>query len=191
MAMAWIWTVMVMVSLIFGILNGKIDAVSSSALEGASEAVKLCLGIGGAICLWSGIMEVMKSSGILAGLTKLLRRPLVMLFPSAAKNERALDALSLNVSANLLGLGNAATPAGIRAATLLKGSVDYACDDLCTLVVLNTGSIQLIPATICAVRAAAGAASAFDILPAVWITSAISVTAGLTAARFFSRIWKE
>ncbi|NLL38563.1 MAG: spore maturation protein A [Clostridiales bacterium] len=190
MAMAWIWTVMVMVSLVFGILSGNIDAVSSAALEGATEAVKLCLGIGGAICLWSGIMEVMRSSGILAGLTKLLRRPLVMLFPSAAKNNEALDALSLNVSANFLGLGNAATPAGIRAATLLKGRGDVAGDDLCTLVVLNTSSIQLIPATICAVRGAAGAASAFDILPAVWITSVISVTAGLMSARFLRRIWK-
>lgn len=190
MAMAWIWTIMVFVSLIFGMLNGTIDAVGSAALEGASEAVTLCLGIGGAICLWSGIMEIMRNSGILAGLTKLLRRPLVLLFPTAAKNGQALDALSLNVSANFLGLGNAATPAGIRAATLLKGNNDVAGDDLCTLVVLNTSSIQLVPATICAVRAAAGSTSAFDILPAVWITSALSVTAGLMAAKFFKRIWK-
>lgn len=190
MAMAWIWTIMVLVSLVFGLLGGNIDAVGSAALEGASEAVKLCLGIGGAICLWSGIMEIMRASGILAYLTKLLRRPLILLFPSAGKNDKALDALSLNVSANFLGLGNAATPAGIRAAALLKGEGESASDDMCTLVVMNTSSIQLIPATICAVRAAAGAPSAFDILPAVWITSVLSVSAGLTAAKLFRRVWK-
>ena len=191
MAMAWIWTIMVLVSLVFGIFNGTVEAVGTAALEGASEAIKLCFGIGGAICLWSGIMEVMRSSGILNGLTKILRRPLILLFPTAERKKSALDALSLNVSANLLGLGNAATPAGIRAATLLKGNSDTAGDDLCTLVVLNTASIQLIPTTICAVRAAAGSVSAFDILPAVWITSALSVTAGLTAARFFGKVWKD
>ena len=191
MAMAWIWTIIVLVSLFFGIANGTIDAVGSAALEGAASAVTLCLGIGGAICLWSGIMEVMRRSGLLKSLTGLLRAPLLLLFPSASKKSNALDAISLNVSANLLGLGNAATPAGIRAASLLKGKSDDANDDLCTLVVLNTASVQLIPATVCGIRAAAGASSAFDILPAVWITSILSVTAGLIAARLLRRFWRN
>ncbi|NLO49016.1 MAG: spore maturation protein A [Clostridiales bacterium] len=191
MAMAWIWTIMVLVSLVFGVINGTIDAVGTAALEGAKSAVTLCLGIGGAICLWSGIMEVMRCSGLVAGLTRFLRHPLTALFPTAAKKPGALDALSLNVSANFLGLGNAATPAGIRAATLLKGEAQWANDDLCTLVVLNTASIQLIPATVCAVRAAAGAKNAFDILPAVWVTSILSVAAGLLTARFLRRIWRH
>jgi spore maturation protein A len=191
MAMAWIWTIMVLISLIFGVANNSIDAVSTAALEGAKSAVTLCLGIGGAICLWSGIMEVMRESGLVSGLTKYLRRPLTLLFPSAANKPGALDALSLNVSANFLGLGNAATPAGIRAALLLKGGQGSENDDLCTLVVLNTASIQLIPATVCAVRAAAGSSAPFDILPAVWCTSILSVTAGLLAARFLRHIWRK
>jgi spore maturation protein A len=95
--------------------------------------------------------------------------------------------VSANVSANLLGLGNAATPLGIQAARrMARGCHGAASDELCTLVVLNTASIQLIPATVGSLRAAAGSAAPFDILPAVWLTSVLSVAAGLTAARLLS-----
>ncbi len=191
MALCWIWTCLVLVSILFGYLNGCIDKVSAAALEGAAAAAELCLGICGAVCLWSGIMEVMKRSGLAAILSKLLRPLLVLLFPSAGRDWQALDALSQNFSANLLGLGNAATPAGIRAALRLKGSTDIASDELCRLVVLNSASIQLIPATICSIRAAAGSGTPFDILPAVWLSSLVSVGIGLGAAFIFSRLFKK
>jgi spore maturation protein A len=149
----------VLISISFGFLGGRIGEVSAAALEGASASLELCLGICGAVCLWSGIMEVMKRSGLAALLSKALRPVLVLLFPTAGRDSEALDSLSQNVSANLLGLGNAATPAGIRAANRLKaagGLSDTAGDELCRLVVLNSASVQLIPATICAVRSAAG-----------------------------------
>ena len=113
------------------------------------------------------------------------------LFPHAARDVQALDALSMNVSANLLGLGNAATPAGVRAAQAMARELrgDTASDELCLLVVLNTASIQLLPVTIAAVREAAGAAVPFDILPAVWVSSLCSVTAGLLAGKGLARIW--
>lgn len=192
MAMAIIWTAAVVISVLFGAATGRAGDVGAAAMEGAAAAVTLCLSIGGMICLWSGVMEVMNRCGLSAALARLFRPLLSRLFPIAKRDPEVMEALSQNVSANLLGLGNAATPAGLRAAKgLLKHSPDgKASDELCRLVVMNTASIQLIPTTIAAIRAAAGAENAFDILPAVWISSVVSVTAGLLCSQVFRRFFK-
>ena len=188
MEMAWVWTGMVTLSLIFGLLSGNLDAVASAALEGARSAVELSLSMAGVLCLWSGGMEIMNACGLSEGLAGLFRPILRRLLPNASRDPETLAAVSANVSANLLGLGNAATPLGIRAARrMAKGCGGVASDELCRLVVLNTASIQLIPATIASVRAAAGSKAPFDILPAVWLASALSVTVGLLAAWLLSR----
>lgn len=187
MEMAWVWTGMVTLSLVFGLLSGSLDAVANAALEGARSAIELSLAMAGVLCLWSGVMEIMNACGLSAGLARLFRPLLRRLLPRASKDPETLAAVSANVSANLLGLGNAATPLGIRAARrMAKGCGGAASDELCLLVVLNTASIQLIPATIASVRAAAGCKTPFDILPAVWLASVLSVAAGLTAARLLS-----
>ena len=192
MALTWVWVGMVCVALIYGAATGQSAAVGAAAAQGVQQAVTFCLTVGGMICLWSGVMEVMRRSGIAAGLSRLLQPVLRRLFPRASRDAQTLDALSMNVSANLLGLGNAATPAGVRAAQAmareLRGS--KASDELCRLVVLNTASIQLLPVTIAAVREAAGAAVPFDILPAVWVTSLCSVTVGLLTGKCLSRVWR-
>lgn len=159
----------------------------SALFAGAEKAAQFCLSAGCGICLWSAVMEVMERCGIASAISKALRPLLGHLFPSAAKDRETMDALSQNVSANLLGLGNAATPAGVRAAKGLAGL--GAQDELCLLVVLNTASIQLIPSTIAAVRAAQGAVSPFDITAAVWVSSLISLCAGLGAAAGLRRLW--
>lgn len=188
MEMAWVWTGMVTLSLVFGVLTGSLDAVAGAALEGARSAVELSLSMAGVLCLWSGVMEIMNACGLSAGLARLFRPVLRRLLPNACRDQETLAAVSANVSANLLGLGNAATPLGIRAARrMARGCGGVASDELCLLVVLNTASIQLIPATIASVRAAAGCETPFDILPAVWMASALSVTAGLLAAWLLSR----
>ena len=187
MEMAWVWTGMVTLSLVFGLLSGNLDAVANAALEGARSAIELSLAMAGVLCLWSGVMEIMNACGLSAGLARLFRPVLRRLLPNACKDPETLAAVSANVSANLLGLGNAATPLGIRAARrMAKGCGGVASDELCRLVVLNTASIQLIPATIATVRAAAGCETPFDILPAVWLASVLSVAAGLTAERLLS-----
>ena len=192
MALTWVWVGMVCISLVFGAATGRSAAVGAAAAQGVQQAVTFCLTVGGMICLWSGVMEVMRRSGISAGLSRLLRPVLRRLFPRAARDAQTLDALSMNVSANLLGLGNAATPAGVRAAQAMAREIrgDAASDELCLLVVLNTASIQLLPVTIAAVREAAGAAVPFDILPAVWVTSLCSVTVGLLTGKGLARIWQ-
>ena len=191
MAMAWVWTLMVTASVVFGLINGTVGAVGNAALEGAAAAVDLCLSMAGIMCLWSGVMSIMKASGLMDGLSRLFRPVLGRLLPRACQDPDTLAALSGNVSANLLGLGNAATPLGIRAARrMAQGCGGRASNELCTLVVLNTASIQLLPTTVAGVRAALGAESAFDILPAVWLASALSVAAGLLAAKALGRVWR-
>ena len=178
MAMAWIWTGMVTVSLVFAAVNGTMDAVSAAALEGAGAAVELCIAMAGVLCLWSGVMELMSRCGLSRKLAAALRPALRRLLPRASRDPETLAAVSANVSANLLGLGNAATPLGIRAARrMARGQNGVADDELCRLVVLNTASLQLLPTTVAGVRAACGCRTPFDILPAVWLSSAISVTA--------------
>ena len=189
MAMTWVWTGMVVLSLIFGVFTGNLDAVANAALEGARSAIDLSVSMAGILCLWSGVMEVMNACGLSAGLARAFRPVLRRLLPNACRDEETLAAISANVSANLLGLGNAATPLGIRAARrMARGCGGVASDELCLLVVLNTASIQLLPATIASVRAAAGCRTPFDILPAVWLASVLSVAAGLLAAKLLSRL---
>lgn len=188
MALAWIWTGMVVLSLLFGIAQGTLDAVANAALDGANSAVQLCLSMAGIMCLWSGVMEVMNTCGLSKGLARMFRPLLRRLLPQASKDEKTLAALSANLSANLLGLGNAATPLGIQAARrMARGCGGTASNELCLLVVLNTASIQLLPTTIASLRSAAGCQTPFDILPAVWFASVLSVAAGLLTAHVLSR----
>ena len=192
MAMAWIWTGMVVLSVGYGIYAGTIGAVGAAAMEGAAAAVGLCLSMAGIMCLWNGVMSVMRSCGLTESLSRLFRPVLRRLLPNACRDEETLSALSGNVSANLLGLGNAATPLGIKAAQRMAvGCGGKASDELCLLVVLNTASIQLLPTTVAGVRSALGAENAFDILPAVWLASVISVAVGLLAARLLARLWRD
>ena len=192
MAMTWVWCGMVLLSLLFGLLTGRLDAVANAALTGAQSAVELSLSMGGVLCLWSGIMEIMNVCGLSSTLSHLFRPILRRLLPQASRDEETLAAVSANVSANLLGLGNAATPLGIRAARrMARGCGGIASDELCMLVVLNTASIQLLPTTIASVRAAAGSQAPFDILPAVWLSSVLSVTAGLLMARLLSALGRR
>ena len=183
MAMTWIWTGMVVLSLVFGLFTGNLDAVADAAMDGAASAVELSVSMAGILCLWSGVMEIMNVCGLSAGLARAFRPILRRLMPQASRDEKTLAALSANVSANLLGLGNAATPLGIQAARRMARGCSGTASD-----VLNTASIQLLPATIASVRSASGAQSPFDILPAVWLASALSVVVGVLTAKFLAAV---
>lgn len=179
MVMGWIWTGMVLLALGAAVLTGQTGALTAAALEGAASAIRLALGLAGALCLWSGAAKALERAGGMRALARLARPAFRRLFPQTAQDETAMGYLTANVAANLLGLGNAATPMGIAAVRRMQqrsGSA-RATDEMCRLIVLNTASIQLLPTTVAAVRAANGAAAPFDILPAVWLTSVCSVTA--------------
>lgn len=189
MAMSWIWVGMLTISLLCGVLNGAGD-LGRAAMEGAGKAVSLCVSLTGSLCLWSGFAAVLERSGLQARLARVLTPVLGRLYPTARRDKAAMGALCGNVTANFLGLGSAATPLGIEAVRrmqALSGS-DAASDEMCRLVVMNTASIQLLPTTVAALRASLGAAAPFDILPAVWLTSFFSVSAGLLAAALLRRL---
>ena len=134
MAMAWLWTGMVAVSLIFGALTGNLNALSAAALEGAQNAVELCLAMCGVMCLWTGVMEMMNQCHLTDRLASLFRPLLKRLLPNASRDSETLAAISANLSADLLGLGNAATPLGIRAACRMsRGCKGIARSQACAL----------------------------------------------------------
>ncbi len=187
MVMSYIWTGMLLVSVIFAFITGSGATLSSSILEGAQAGITLAISIAGPMCLWSALGCAMERSGISRGLAR-LSKPLVgRLFPSSKTDHITAGYITANLCANLLGLGNAATPMGIAATKRMSAlsKNGEATHEMCRLVVMNTASIQLIPASVAAVRAGLGCATPFDILPAVWVTSLCSVAVGLLAARLF------
>lgn len=183
-------TIALLLSTFFALFSASPTEAGNALIGGASAAVSFTLELLGAVCLWSAVMELLERSGAVKALTRLLAPLLRRLFPLSSRDGGIMAAISENVSANLLGLGNAATPAGIRAA---KGMVRLgdtcARDELCLLVVINTASFQLVPTTVAAVRASYGAAAAFDIMPAVWVSSAVSLAVGIAAAAVLKRLW--
>ncbi len=188
--MGFVWTGMLAFSVISALALGRVGALTPAAMEGAGAAITLCISLAGVLCLWSGVAKIMERAGLTECLGKLLRPIFRRLFPLASRDPLALGYLTANVSANLLGLGNAATPMGIAAVKRMQTSAENtaATDEMCLLVVMNTASIQLLPTTVAAVRAAQGAKAPFDILPAVWITSILSVSAGILAAKLLRRV---
>ncbi len=193
MVMSWIWTGIVCLAIVCSFFNGKGQEVAAAIVQGAQSGVELSISMAGSICLWSGVGKLMEHGGMTQKLSRLLMPLLKRIFPSAGKDQLLAGDLSANVCANFLGLGNAATPMGIRAVQRMvrPERPGDATDEMCRLIVLNTASIQLIPGNVAAVRASLGAASPFDILPAVWITSVCSAGLGLLAAWFLGKLWKH
>lgn len=188
MTMTYIWCGMIIISLIYGVLSGNFALLGNAAADGAKAAIQLSFELCGITCLWCGIMKVFENSGILNKATELLRPLICLILPETKNNKKAAEYAAANFSANLLGLGNAATPMGLKAIAALHDGTDRATNDMCTFTVLNSASIQLIPITVAAVRSANGANAPFDILPAVWITSFVSAAAGVLCSKAFSKL---
>lgn len=192
MVMNWIFTVMLGLALTAAIILGRGNELAAAIPQGARDGVTLAISLEGSLCLWSGVGKVMEKAGFTGFLSKLLKPILSRVFPSTKQDKALAESLSANICANFLGMGNAATPMGIQAAQRLSQKSDgIASNELCRLIVLNTASIQLIPATVAAIRTSSGCTTPFDILPAVWITSVCSAGAGLLAAWCFGRFGKK
>ena len=185
-----LWAGMIILACLTACMTGRTAELSAAVTEGTEQAVTLCLALTGVMGLWSGVMELMQKSGICEKLTALLCPILRPLFPRASKDKETMEGVAANVTANLMGMSNAATPIGLRAIERMYGLYGKkgTPDEVLIFVVLNTTSIQLIPTTVAAVRASLGSAKPFDIMPAVWGASVCSVAVGLTAARLFARL---
>ena len=191
MVMSRIWCGICLVSLFSAVLTGQGSALAAAIAEGAGAGIQLGISLAGSLALWSGVGRVMEAGGITATLSRFLMPLLGRIFPSGRQDPELASAICGNVCANFLGLGNAATPLGIRAVGRMVRRPGEATDEMCRLIVLNTASIQLIPATVAAVRGSLGAVRPFDILPAVWIASVCSAGLGLTAAWIFGKVWRD
>ena len=191
MVMSYIFTAILLISIVFATLTGRGAELATAVPQGAQAGVTLAFSIAGSLCLWTGVGTLMERIGATTLLSKVLRPLLHRLFPDTKTDAALANALSANICANILGLGNAATPRGISAT---KRMIDpkhpcLATDQMCRLIVLNTASIQLIPANVAAVRSSLGCATPFDILPAVWLTSLCSAGMGLLAAVLLGKVW--
>ena len=193
MIMSWIWCGLILLSCFCAVVTGQGTALAAAIPQGAQAGITLGISIAGSLCLWSGLGRVMEKSGVTSFLARLIAPLLHLVFPSSRRDKTLASTLSGNICANILGLGNAATPMGMQAAICLKDPANpgIATDELCRLIVLNTASIQLIPGNVAAIRASLGAAAPFDILPAVWITSLCSAGFGLLAAWCMGKVWRH
>lgn len=189
--MNFIWAILMFIAFLWAAVSGNMEALSGSVMSGATSAVELLISITGIICFWSGMMEIADKSGITTCLAKIFSPVLSKLFNNVKKDSMAMRYISLNISANLLGLGNAATPFGLSAIKELKTlnhNTNSASDDMLLFVVLNTASLQLIPTTLCAYRSNYGSTSPFEIIPAVWLSSLAALLVGVTVAKVFSNM---
>lgn len=191
--MKYIITGLVVLAFIFSLVSGRTAEVSTAFLEECGSAVELAFSLIGIMCLWSGIMNVAQGAGLTEKLAKLFSPILSRLFKGLKRNGNALRFIALNLTANLLGLGNASTPFGIAAMKEIEkeeGSTapEKASHNMILFTVMNTASLQIIPATVAAIRLRNGSENPMEILPCVWIASCLSLTAAIAAASLFRRI---
>lgn len=184
----------ILFSFVFAALTGRMPQLSEAAMGQAGEAVTLVLSLTGMLCLWSGLMKIAQESGLTELLSRLLSPVTKRLFKGLRPNGEAVNAITMNLIANFLGLGNAATPLGIRAMCEMakeQRADGAATNDMAMFVVVNTASIQLIPTTTAMLRMQADSAAPLDILPATWIASVGSVAVGIVMAGLLAPLWRK
>lgn len=181
----WIFALMLIISVVFGFFTGNMSQVGAAALNSCVEAVDLFLYLLGGMCMWGGLMRVAEKARLTDMLSKLFRPVLKLLFKDLDMNGRAFHAICMNITANLLGLGNAATPLGLEAMRRLEQEEkpgDTTSRNMIVFIILNTASITLIPTTAASMRLKHGSSAPMEIFPCVLITSACALTAGLVSA---------
>lgn len=188
--MNYIWVFMIIISYIFSFFSGTTETVTKSVFDGCSNAVSLSISLLGMMCLWTGLLEIAERSKLVLKIQKILSPVISWLFPTIDKNSEIAGAISMSMSANLLGLSNAATPLGLSVMEKLEKRnliKDVSSDEMCMFVVINTASITLIPTTLLTIRTAAGSHSPFEILVPVWIVSLITLASGVICAKICAR----
>lgn len=183
--MNYVWSAFILIAIFFGIVSGNTSTVADSVLNAGESSIKLLLTLAGTISLWSGIMAVADSCGITKWLSTLFSPVLKFLFPQYKNNNKVMNYVSINITANLLGLGNAATPAGLKAVSAMYQGDNTANSSMATFIVMNTSSIQLIPTTIVALRISAGSTAPMEIITCIWISSVTALLVGITATKLF------
>ena len=189
-----LWPAFILISFIYGILRGNIEAINDSIFTSAKNSVELTITFFGTICLWNGIMKIAQETTFVAKLTKLLKPLINFLFPDIKNNEKVREEISMNMIANILGLGNAATPLGLKAMKTLQKEnekKDTISNSMAMFIVINTASLQLIPTTVIAIRASLGSQNPTQIIFPVWGATIAAAVAAITATKIFIAIDKR
>lgn len=185
-----IWGGMIVISLVISLFTGRVEQTAAAAVQGAGQAIESCISLLGIMCLFTGLAKIGEKSGLMNVFAKIMHPILRLLFPHIKADSPAMGAIVMNIVANLLGLGNAATPFGIKAVKELdkvnknKGT---STNEMCMLVVLNTASIQLIPATLISMREIWGSANSGEVIVPVWIVSILALICGISVTKILEK----
>lgn len=189
-----LWPIFIIISIIYAIFSGNIEKINNSIFESAESAVSLTLTLLGATCLWSGVMEIASKTKIIEFISKLLEPIVIKLFPDIYSNKKSYNNVIMNIIANILGLGNAATPLGLKAMNeLQKDNInkDELSDNMMMLIILNTASLQIIPTTVLAVRNSLESKNPTNIIIPVWIATICAAIVGVICTKFIIKIVKK
>lgn len=188
-----IWPIFIIVSFIYAILTGNVQSVNNAIFESTASAVSLSITFLGTICLWTGIMKIAQKTTFVTKLTTFLKPLINFLFPEMKNNEKAKEEISMNMIANILGLGNAATPLGLKAMKTMQkenNKKDIISNSMAMFIVINTASLQLIPTTVIAIRSSLGSSDPTKIIFPVWGATIAAAIAGVTATKLFIKLKK-
>ena len=186
-----LWPIFIIISFAYAIFSGNVDKLNESIFSSTSESVNLCINLLGTICLWNGIMQIANKTSIIDRLTNLLKPAMNFLFPELKQEKEIQKEISLNVIANILGLGNAATPLGLKAMKSMQKKnpkKDTLTNSMITFIVLNTASLQIIPTTVIAIRSSMNSKNPTSIVFPVWIATICAAIAGITATKLFIKL---
>lgn len=181
--MNYVWAILILIAIVFAIATGKGSEIGSALLNSGETSINLLLTLAGTISLWSGIMSIAESCGITKGLSALFSPILKLLFSDYKDDSKVMNAVSTNITANLIGLGNAATPAGLKAIASMYNSENKINNSMATFIVMNTSSIQIVPTTIVALRLAKGSNAPMEIAPCIWVSSVCALLVGIISTK--------
>lgn len=189
--MNYIWAIMILFSFVSAIFNGGMQSLSDAVIGGGQSAIDLCISLTGMMCLWGGIMNVAQQSGFTVLISRILSPVFRVLFKNVKKNSDTAQAVSMNVTANLLGLGNAATPLGLEAIKRMQKdnfNKNVATNDMAIFVVMNSSAMRIIPTTVAMMRSKYNSLSPMEIMPATWVCTAMSLTVGICVSKILGKI---
>ena len=192
--MNYVFPILLIVSFVCAIVTGSVAELSQSVITGAEDAVSLLLRLVSMLCLWGGVMEIGEQAGLTAMFSRLMYPAVLLIFPKLRKEKYVLEAISMNITANILGLGNAATPLGLEAMRRLQtvnSNMAYASDEMVVFVVMNTAAMHIIPTTVATLRGQYGSRDPMEIMPAAFLTSFCALATAVAVAKIGNKMGKK
>ena len=185
-----IWPAFIIISFIFAVLTGKLNELNTAIFDSAASAVEMTITFFGTMCLWNGVMKIVQETSIMEKLTKIISPFMKFLFPKMKKEDKEYKEITINIIANVLGLGNAATPLGLAAMKTMQKqnkNKDTLSDNMAMFIVLNTASLQLIPSTVIAIRASLNSAEPCSIIFPIWCATIAADITGIVATKILMK----